>query len=187
MKKLALIVALAATSLSAMAAQSAITAETFTANKPIYWLASGTLAPDNNGIFVQVLGGPIGGALAPLTDALNSPITMSMGEGGAGPGFIFGNPSLIPGTDGSANVQLQVIAWKGAATFAAAPYQGQSAVWTQNDASSWTTATPPPAIAANAYLNMPASFTITAAVVPEPSTIALGLLGAATLLLRRRS
>lgn len=100
-------------------------------------------------------------------------------------GFFDNGGMSIPGATGT-SVSLTVQAWVGATTYAAATTKGFT---TFNQAvQSWDPAAQPPAPKVGPDLTMPA-FALgqgTDPVIPEPSTIALGMLGAAALLIRRR-
>jgi hypothetical protein len=79
-------------------------------------------------------------------------------------------------------VALQLKAWTGGTSFDNATARGESNIIT-------ITATDPPATPAGLAANGLTGFQLQAVggpVIPEPSTIALGLLGAAALFLRRR-
>lgn len=143
---------------------------------PIYYLAPGTMAPGD--VWVEVLGN--GSVLGSAIKAASFDLT---GDG-KDDAYLFtaGTGEFPASVAGGADVTLQVRAWTGAATYDLASYKGETLPWTQKSGSWDKTAQPlptPPDIA----LNMGGPLTI---VVPEPSTIALGLLGAAALLLRRR-
>ena len=109
---------------------------------------------------------------------------------GANGGFDPGEAALVPGVSGGANASFQVLAWEGAAnsTFASATIRGSSPVFTQ------PTGAHNPLFPNQTVLNSSDGTptgsllfpSITLAVVPEPSTIALGVLGGLGLLLRRR-
>jgi len=92
---------------------------------------------------------------------------------------------VIPGVAGGGSADFMVRAWEGASTFAAATTSG-TVSWTQGSLGSFDDSVSPPPVKTGPELNMPA-FTLGAgAPIPEPSTIALGVLGAAALLIRRR-
>jgi hypothetical protein len=101
------------------------------------------------------------------------------------PGFFDNGGMSIPGATGT-SASLTVQAWVGATTFAAATTKGS--VTFNQAVASWDPNAQPPAPKSGPDLTMPA-FTLgegTTPVIPEPSTIALGMLGAAALLIRRR-
>jgi hypothetical protein len=138
----------------------------------------------NNTFFGQIYAGAVGGSLA----AIGSPVqfgTIGGNPNAAANGFIIGN--TVTGTSGtlfggSAGV-YELRAWTGAATYELAVSNGQKygSSIVQNVTFGGTPSgggapiTPPD-------VSLHPSF----AVVPEPGTIALGLFGAAGLLIRRR-
>lgn len=126
--------------------------------------------------WVEVLGAGAGGAATSL--GVFHP---------AEPGYFDNGVVLVPGATAGGTSSFEVRAWIGAAgsTYATATEKGT--VTFNSGVGSWDeTATPPP-VKQGPDLAMP-SFTVTAGSppIPEPSTIALGLLGAAALLFRRR-
>jgi hypothetical protein len=127
----------------------------------------------------QLYAGPVGGALAPVGTAV-----AFRDAAGAGTGYIVGAATVtVPGIAGGAKANVVFKAWEAAggtsfeAAQASGKYFGQSAALeiTLGNAGS------PPSLPA--VLTGLTSFSL----VPEPSTVALGMLGAAALLLRRRS
>jgi hypothetical protein len=108
--------------------------------------------------------------------------TGSGGEGYVNPsGTTITSTNVAPG--GSGFVQLR--AWSGAATYAAAAATGGAKIGSSgilNLTAGGSGA--PPSLPAN--LVGLASFSLTTVVIPEPSTIILGILGGVALLLRRR-
>jgi len=110
------------------------------------------------------------------------PDSVTTFRSGAGAAYIVGKAAQVPGAPADAPANFVIRAWQTAAgSYEAAAASttfgfGQSGQFT-------VTPTAPPAFPAD----LPASVTgFTVTVVPEPSTIALGVLGAAALLLRRR-
>jgi hypothetical protein len=103
---------------------------------------------------------------------------------GANAGFFVGGTKAVPGIDLGAAGTFQVRAWDAAgggtyeAALAAGAKAGLSGTFTVTTGGGGIPANPP------ATLVGLTSFNLTQ--VPEPSTIALGLLGAAGLLIRRR-
>jgi hypothetical protein len=153
-------------------ADASVYLNTYDAGHPIFYLTSGSPATGSD-FFAEVLGGPQGGALAPIASSGVSTFAIVAGDFDNGFGSI---PGLADNSAGSFTLR----AWKGTAGYDAALEKG-SVSWNQ------TTGANPgaPALPTPATLNIPSSVLIVAA-VPEPSTIALGLLGAAALLIRRR-
>jgi len=101
-------------------------------------------------------------------------------------GFFDNGGMSIPGVT-AGPVTLTVAAWTGGATYDAATLKGSTSF--SQAVQSWDPNASPPAPKVGPDLTMPA-FTLgggtVTPVVPEPSTIALGMLGAAALLIRRR-
>jgi len=138
----------------------------------------GTTGLAGTAFFAQLYAGPDAGSLAPIGAAVNF-------RTGAGAGFVTAADlsraiaTVAPG----ATAQVQVRAWRASdgatydAAVAAGGHYGFSNVFTVATGGSGT----PPSLPAN--LVGLQSFSL----IPEPSTIALGALGAAALLLRRRS
>jgi hypothetical protein len=115
-----------------------------------------------------------GGALTPLTPVT----TFRATPAGAAQNYVIPVEVTVPGvaTGGSATVRLR--AWEGASYDTASVF-GQSADLVVNNLGGPVTGAPPATPANLAGLQ---GFTM----IPEPSTMALGLLGAAALLYRRR-
>ena len=127
----------------------------------------------------QLYAGPVGGALAPIGSAV-----AFRDSAGVGTGYIVAGKVLVTGVAEGAKASVVFKAWEasGGATFEAAQASGklygQSAmleITTGGDNLS-PPAVPSPLVGLTSF-----------SLVPEPSTVALGLLGAAALLLRRRS
>jgi len=123
------------------------------------------------------------GFTAQLWAGANANSLVAVGNGspflsGGGAGYFNGGSIAIPGIAPGSAAVLQVRAWDDStgATWATATVRGQSATLTITTGGAGS----PPGLPAN--LTGLASFSI----VPEPTTIALGVLGAAALLLRRR-
>lgn len=127
----------------------------------------------------QLYGGPAGTPAANL-QAIGSPVSFRAGNAA---GWIDAGAVAVTGVPGGQPATLQLRAWDntGGATFASAQVSGASTPWTTGPLGD-PSANPP---------TVPASLgsgtgTFQLQVIPEPSTIALGVLGAAALLLRRR-
>jgi hypothetical protein len=181
MKKIYTLIAAALATAGSVMAQGTVFLNNYDSGKGIFL---GTSAAPV-GTQVEVLGGASAGALAPIATALGvNKYTIVAGDlnaNGPNSGSFFdygfgGIPTVAPG----ATATLLVRAWQGAATFDAALTRG-SVTWTQATG----TAPPAPNLPAPTTLAMPTALTMT--VIPEPSVIALGIVGAgAALLLRRR-
>jgi len=154
---------------------------TGTLDAPIFDV-DGTTKLAGTAYMAQVYAGPSAGALA----AIGNPYPFRTGTGAgyydyASTGTKVYVATVAPG----ATASVQVVAWEAAAgSYAAAAASttyksGKSAIFTAvlGDAGS------PPSVPA--FMTGLTQFSLVTA-VPEPSTMALGLLGAAALLLRRR-
>jgi hypothetical protein len=133
---------------------------------------NGALLPATSDTWVEILAAPAGGTLASvavgnLTEA----------------GYFDLSGVALNAVAANASANFEVRAWTGAATFDAATIKGQSAVFTQT-VGSYNNAATPPGPVTGPDLNVP-TFSIGVS-VPEPTTIALAMLGAAGLLIRRR-
>jgi hypothetical protein len=142
----------------------------------------GTNAPTTlgGGLTVGLYGGPSG--------ALESALTL-VGTGSfIAPGRYNGGTVTIPTVAGGANATMQVRAWSGvsyaAALTTAGAFAGKSALWTQTLGG--PSPTPPNPITGVPGVNGFALTQTAGPVIPEPSTIALGLLGLGALALFRR-
>ena len=174
-KLLAVLAVLAVVSVSSKAADGTINLTNYDSNNPIFYNNTSTRLPVA-GSFVQMLGGPTGGALVVLSGGGLTQFTLSE------PGFFDGGFAVVPGVAEGGSGSFQIRAWRTAATFDTASEKGSSAVYA-NPVGTNPPLPAPPVPAANAGAP---SFTVTAGVVPEPSTVLLGLLGAGALLFRRR-
>lgn len=134
---------------------------------PIYYLAEGTVLASG---WVQIFGnGTAIGDKLPVAD-----------------GFFDNGYGVVAGVAEGANADIKLQAWKGDGTYADATEKAE-ATWNQKVGTNPALpATPSPEM-----LNLPKGIIVKAGevnpVVPEPSTIALALLGGAALLLRRRN
>jgi len=166
-KVLAFLAAVSAISGSAYAT-GAVLLNNYDADKPIFYLTAGSVA-NGSDFYAQVLSGT-------TVLANNSGVnTFQIGSDGS---FDFGFAD-VPGTaDNAPDVSLTLRAFKGT-SWDTATYQG-SVTWSQTLGANPGGVTLPTA----ATLNVPTSVIISP--IPEPSTIALGMLGAAALLIRRR-
>jgi hypothetical protein len=131
------------------------------------------LLPDGSGagagFTAQLWGGPQGGTLAPLT-----PSTDFRTSSANAMGYVNSTTVAVPGVGPAQTATLQLRAFDGA-DFGSSLVSGMSGTI---DVALGGGALPPAALAGLS------GFTLTA--IPEPSTIALGVLGLAALMLRRR-
>jgi hypothetical protein len=148
---------------------AAVSLNNYDANTPVFYQTEGNKA--GAGCYIAIFSG---------ADAVAST------SGGAtifsladDPGFFDGGIGNVPGLADNAPATFTAIAWKGDGTAAgmAAALEKGTVTWTQN-----TGANSPPNLPSPAVLNLP-SLLIP---IPEPTTIALGLIGAAGLLFFRR-
>jgi len=137
-------------------------------------------AVDAANTYVQ-LSYTVGGDAAALAATTSGATQWTLDDGGY---FDMGTGVLSTGAAGAASVTFTLQAWTGATSYAAATTKG-ALTWTQA-AGSWNQDAQPPQTPPSVTLAMPGTLTLTTEVVPEPSTIALGLIGAGALLIRRR-
>jgi hypothetical protein len=145
--------------------------------------ANGTFL-QGSGFTAQLYGGPVGGALSPLTP------TASFRDTAAGAGYI--NPAgtvIVPGVAGGKDASLQLRVWNNAGgtitSYESALESGTSPIFTVTLGD--PNASPPTVPADLTGLGTAgAAGALQLQLIPEPTTIALGLLGAALLLIRRR-
>jgi hypothetical protein len=179
MKKLLIIAAFmaAALSTSAQGTVNFVNRITGTLDAPVFGI-DGVTPLNGSGFMAQLYAGTSADSL----QAVGNPAPFRTGTGAG-----YWNPTAAPSTEalrvvngiaGGANAFVQVVAWDVAsgATYAAAGIKGASPVF---QVALGGAGNPP---STPAVLTGLQSFSL----VPEPSTIALGLLGAAALLLRRR-
>jgi hypothetical protein len=184
MKKLAILAALGIMAVSAScwaAAQATVSANNFDADKAIFLLTSGTPAGITDGVMVQIMAGPVGGAQALATAAGGTDTAFPINQV---PGYFDGGTVTIPGVTAGSPADVTLRAFKGT-SWDSATVRG-SVSWSGQATGSWDPAAVPPAAPTGPVLAIPSSITMTTVSVPEPTTIALGLLGAAALLIRRR-
>jgi len=185
MKKLAFIAALAVASLS-VHAQGKITFSNRvvgTVDAPVFDVG-GTTKLSGTTAWAQIYAGAAGVSDASKLVAVGAPVNFRTG---AAAGYVVPPASdvTINGVGAGAVASLQVRAWTGTATSfeaaktAGASY-GSSSIF-QSAALGGDPGTGAPPLTSPALVGL-TSFSL----VPEPSTIALGALGAAALLLRRR-
>jgi len=187
MKKLLITTLVATAAAAGVYAQGTIAVDNLNNSNPSTTATSGGLIFNQDGTLytgtfsIEVLGGASAASLTPI-------VTLVGSQGGTisgGPGLFFdssGGTYTVPGVAGSGTATLEVEAWGGNFTSLAAAQAGGGA---------WDITTPfqnatggggiPPATPVD-LVGMPAVVLST----PEPSTIALGGLGAAALMMFRR-
>jgi len=171
MKKLAVLAALTIMSLSVFAQKAVVANNNYDANTFITG-GSGT-------IYVQLMGAAAGGTLAPVADQAGVSIfTVDAGQYDAGVG-------IVPGMTATGPADFELRAWSGNADPTKAAFSASQKF--SGTANGWNDAAVPPAAPNGApLLNIPSLTLAPVSTVPEPSTLALGLIGAAALLIRRR-
>ena len=185
MKKLALLAAMTLMGMSAScwaAVNATVLLNNFDSNNPILYSATGgpgVAGPLSKNINVQLLGGPSASQLQPVVIAGS---TTSIIPLSAVDGFFDGGVGVVPGVTAGATATFQLLAFIGTNPKDAAGNNNPSATWTQATGK-WDD-TPPATPPSGPSLNNPAGVTVGG--IPEPSTIALGLLGLGALLIRRR-
>jgi hypothetical protein len=137
-----------------------------------YTVGAGSLGTVNAQLFLQPAGG---GALVPLT-----PATTFRNNSAAASFFVNPVDVTVPGYAAGTSATIVMRAWLGS-DFATATIRGQSDAFTIASLGGINPATG--AIVPTPDLAGMQGFTL---VLPEPSTIALGVLGAAALLYRRK-
>jgi hypothetical protein len=175
-KVLSVLAALAVIGSASCFGAAAVSLNNYDANHPIY-LTGTTLA--GTGCYIQIYGGADAASAVALTSTGGGNGVFSLADD---PGFFDGGIGNIPGLADGAQATLVAHVWQGDGTPGAWANAGQNAnvaTWTQA-----TGANTPPNLPAPAALAIPAGVTIVA--VPEPTTLALGLIGAAGLLFFRR-
>ncbi len=192
MKKLALLAAtITLMGISAncfAAAEATVLLNNFDSNNAILFATgggAGAAATAANGVSVQLLGGPSATQLQPVipTGGGNGVIPVAGAAAGGLAGFFDGGVGVVPGVAANGTATLQLVAFTGTDPSGASAVK--SAPWTQ-PTGSWDRTAQPPAPPGGPALQNPAGLTV-GGVIPEPSTIALGLLGLGALLIRRRS
>lgn len=128
----------------------------------------------------QLFAGPAGAAEAAL-NPIGSPVSFRAGNAA---GWIDAGAVVVTGVPGGQTATLQLRAWDNTtgANYASAQVRGESRTWTTGALGD--PGAQPPTVPASLGAGTGNGFQLY--VVPEPSTIALGVLGAAALLLRRR-
>jgi len=191
MKKSVLFTALMAGSVvGSMAAVSVVKLDNYVSDNagvytsPIFYLAPGTQAPGD--VYVEVWGGKDASSLANLwAQPIKATFEDTTGDGQADM-YLFdvGKVAELAGVVAGGDATFKLRAWTGATTFDTAATRGESATWVQKTASWDKDALPQPTPPTDVQVMNPA-VTMTE-IVPEPTTIALALIGGAALFLRRR-
>jgi len=157
---------------------------TATSGGMVFTTVGGNTVLENNDFSVELLGGASAGSLTPIVTLLTSNGTAT-GISGAGPGLMLdpsGATYAVPGVALSGTATLELMAWEGNftsyAAAAAASANVADVVFTNPTGGGGS-----PAALPNDLTGMPA---LVLKPTPEPSTIALGGLGAAALMLFRR-
>lgn len=184
MKSLSILGACALLAATAMAADGTIDVRNRNTgagiDAPIFDVGGATKLDGPNYV-AQIFAGPVGGSLT----AFGSKMPFRTGTG-AGYYNYGADPTLtLTGLAAGADAQVQVRVWESqyadfAAAQAAGGKYGSSAILTLKTGNAGTPPTLPTALTGLT------SFSLAGGVIPEPSTIALGLLGATVLMLRRR-
>lgn len=138
----------------------------------------GGTAVDLANTFVQ-LQYTVDGTTGLATSSATGSTTVAVDTAG---GYFDAGTAVLSEAAAGKSVSFTLLAWSGASTYGAAPFTA-TATWTQT-VGSWNNAATPPATPDNVVLAIPSAVQLQA--VPEPSTIALGILGAGALLIRRR-
>jgi len=183
MKKLAVLAALTLMSLSAtcFAQKAVVNLNNWDVDKAIQGIPAGQTA------YVQLLGGASASALAPVVSTASGQSVFQVDPDGhfdAGVG-------IVPGLTATGPASYNLQSWVGAAgsTYATATLKGETGVFS-GTANAWNDTVTPLPLPIGSTLTLPATaITLssgTGPVIPEPSTIALGLIGAGALLIRRR-
>ena len=148
------------------------------AQMPIFLRHVGTLATPADQIYIQVLAGPVGGTLTAVMPIGATTSVIELSE----PGYFDAGVGIIPGISDGQVVDCRIQVWQplpgwtGPSVFESANSVG-SANWTQRSGI-WD---PKSGLAAaGPVLALPRAVLVGA--VPEPSTVALGILGGAALI-----
>jgi hypothetical protein len=144
--------------------------ENYTADKAVFKITQGTKLAEP--AFVSLYAGMPGETLTQIFT------TASPYDFAGDPGYFDAGVVQLGTLAGNANLSFRVDVWTGSRT--APVLIGQSLPWTQQAGTYTPTEPPTPPTGPSAAI--PNNITL----VPEPSTIALGLLGLGALLIRRR-
>lgn len=137
---------------------------------PIY-IINGVLASGD--VYVEILTQSVpGGTWSPIQVAGTSTSVLTLSQ----PGYFDAGVGVIPGAQDGATVTLEVRAWTGSMEYESAVNRAETLSWNQTSGS-WNPNSGLPAT--GPALQMPNSLILS---VPETNSIALGLLGGATML-----
>lgn len=129
--------------------QAMVAINNYDAHSPLY-LRPGELASGGD-IWLQLLGGPVGGILVPASPVGQPDLTQfHLTE----PGYFDVGVGVVPGATGGSVVQCQLRVWAGATDYGSATQRFESAVWTQKSGY-WDSAALPPAPPTGATLEIP--------------------------------
>ena len=118
----------------------------YEANTPVYYLKE--RGPEPSGpVYVELLGGPVGGNLKPVT--CDGGIEIKINDwwefrdvGGGYGGFFDAGLGVVQSVPPGGQADFQLLAWEGSDGFDQATNWGKSEVWTQ-DVGEWTPGSPP--------------------------------------------
>ena len=158
-------------------ADATIKLSNYEAQMPVFFQKSGTLATVQDGIYVEVWGGPVGGVLFPIAIIGSTNTAFQLNKDG----YFDAGVGIIPGLTDNAQADVQVRAWsqkdswnKGNSLGKSMPFPQETGSW---DPKSGAAPSGPPLQMRNSV--------IVAMPIPEPSAIALGLLGGTALITNR--
>lgn len=152
-------------------ALATISLNNYDSGNPIFYYQVGTLVPAS-GTFVELI--TPGGA---VTLAGDSSSLIPMVEDG----FFFGGIGIVPNLPDNAATQFTLRVWRVSTTFESS-WERTSISWTQTTGS-WNPDAVPPAPPTAPVMQVPHGLVFP--LIPEPSTIALCLIGGAAMLLFR--
>jgi hypothetical protein len=172
-KALALLAALTLIGAANTWAAATVALNNYDSDKAIF-LADGTTKAPLAGTYVELWAN--GAAVTPTGGGAT---TFGLAEDG----YFDNGYGIVAGLADSASTEFTLRAWRGGATYDAATDKAE-VTWSQATGA-WNPAAQPPTPPSGPALGVPSALSIVP-VVPEPSTIALGILGGAALLFFRR-
>jgi len=178
---LASLVMLGCTASSMAATAAVVNLSNYDADKPIQGPGGATTVDANT--YVELLASVDGSTWVPVQIGLDATKTSWKVDDSSG--YFDQGVGIIPGAAANATVSFQLHAWVCGSSYTDPnnTLVGEIGPWSQATGS-WVTDQQPAATPNSVALNIPGSIQLHS--VPEPSTIALGLLGACALLIRRR-